>query len=62
MKPKTASRKYATGVDKAEYWKLFRQWAANSQYGYPLSWHKTKDVAVKVADAYYATRRHLLDQ
>jgi len=53
---------YATGVDKAEYWGFFEQWAANSQYGYPLSWHRTEQEALAAAEEYYRTRPYLLDQ
>ena len=45
--------KYDTGVEVAEWWPFFGQWSANSQYGYPLAWHKTKEDAVRAAIVYY---------
>ena len=46
--------RYDTGVTVAQYWSFFEQWAANSQYGYPLSWHKTQLEAEQAATAYYS--------
>lgn len=54
--------KYDTGVIIAEYWPLFEEWSANSQYGYPLSWHKTEGAALRAAKEYYSTRQYLLNQ
>jgi len=50
---------YDTGAPVAEYFPVFEEWAANSQYGYALSWHKTKAEAIQAARDYYKDKPEL---
>lgn len=45
---------YDTGFAVAEFWSFFGQWAANSQYGYPMEWCKSQAEAEAYARSYYA--------
>jgi hypothetical protein len=44
---------FETKVPVAEYYPLFNEYAANSQYGYPLEWFKTEQEAIMYARKYY---------
>lgn len=44
-----------TGFRLADYWPLFGQWSANSQYGYTLAWFNTELEAVEHSRNYYRT-------
>lgn len=53
---------YDTGIFAATWWPLHNQWSANSQYGYVMSWHDTREQALQAARAFYDARRELIFQ